>query len=628
MSEERSGPPWTVVVSQSIACGGAAWCGAVLSQVFLHGEAPRLFAALAMSPAVASMILTHLGSTAPRNRRAQLWLTAGSLGVLLFCVALALLGYVELSDGGQWKRVVAVFSFAASLAELWRLTRRAQPPLPSPAFATPRVTPYRTTLSEGSFDEVLAERATALGTTRDALLVELERAIGVAAATHFGGPAKFAAQYSPARQSFQLEAVLPAPAGAGVEPGDELVFEVFWRLEERAQAVAQDEAYASRLGFRSVDSDFPAVVDRVIRETLGLPALGPLERLREDWLRLLNAGLFVLDDTKTAYVVELATTSDALPAPLARATIFDVALEGPKLNDFKTTPRRLDAEVVIDGRAMCVGTASWTALTVSVLGRPEREPLEAWAKKWTAPASEGDQTKLGGAVHKAELIEYRTGCELTLDLGSAPVAALEELVRLLRGAGEVSFDDAALRALAERRYAGTCDDVVPLVRAEGGSLGEHLVGDLWIHYAVESSRAFAGMTPEEASGLGLDLAGLRALAVRNLRKRLAPTHFTGHGGVYMLTLPGEGGYFEASLLLLDEVWAAVAPLVRGDVVAALPCRDLLFVTGALDAAGLEKVRGMADDARARGLEGQLSQQLLTRRDGAWCVFAGAAASSR
>ncbi len=175
-------------------------------------------------------------------------------------------------------------------------------------------------------------------------------------------------------------------------------------------------------------------------------------------------------------------------------------------------------------------------------------------------------------------------------------------------------------SLAEGRHEGGRDDLVPVVRTETDVFSEHLVGPLWIHYAVESKRALATVTAHELNALGVDLGAARALAIENLRRRLPPAHFTGHSGVYRLTLAGEGGHFEASLLLLDEVWARAAPLVKGDVVAALPGRDLLLFTGTDDVEGLKKVRGMTADALHKGLEHSLTQQLFVRRDGGWRPF--------
>jgi hypothetical protein len=121
--------------------------------------------------------------------------------------------------------------------------------------------------------------------------------------------------------------------------------------------------------------------------------------------------------------------------------------------------------------------------------------------------------------------------------------------------------------------------------------------------------------------LGLDPSHLRAVAIENLRRRLPPVRISGHSGVYMLTLPGEGGFFEASLLLLDEVWdAQLAPHLKGAAVVTMPFRDLVFVTGADDEAGLARVRELEAGTQTQDLEHPLSRQFLVRRQGAWRVL--------
>lgn len=46
--------------------------------------------------------------------------------------------------------------------------------------------------------------------------------------------------------------------------------------------------------------------------------------------------------------------------------------------------------------------------------------------------------------------------------------------------------------------------------------------------------------------------------------------------IVMLTA---GGNYEATLLLLPEVWESVSSMVSGHIVAAVPARDIIYVTG-------------------------------------------------
>ncbi len=583
---------------------GGSWCGAVLAQVFLNGEHVRVASAVALLAPLAAWLL-DAEDASPRRRRLQLGLTLVWLVVLLGCAALATTDLVVLSEGGRWKRVFAVLSFFATVYELRRLWR-------APASGEASDEAFSTTLPFATLGEALTAQAQKKGVARNELITQLEQAVAKAAPTHFQSERVFEAKYEPRRQTIELSVVVP------VENGDHHVYLVPWQPEADEQARANDAEYGARVGFKVEDSGFGAVVDRVTREVLGLPKQSPLDELRDDWLRQTNARRFLARGLKCH--LELVVEPQSLPRPIGGHFIVDLAFEGPKFFDTRTTPRAIERELVVADRLLRVGTISWTACPVSVLGTPDLPALEAWVTKWQRPAREGDGSKLTGSVHKVELIRFTSGFELTVDFGSAPVSAVEELVVLLRKSGEVSFDQAALHALMKRRHEGTRDDIVPLVRREGGTLSEHLVGELWVTYAVESRQSFAGMSPHEAQELGLGPGSLRALSIENLRKRVPPVHITGHSGVYLLSLPGEGGFFEASLLLLDEVWTEqVAPLIKGDPVVCIPFRDLVFVTGSEDAAGLARLQELVADTQGKDLEHPLSLQVLVRREGHWRV---------
>jgi hypothetical protein len=605
-------------VAQFVLVLGGAWCGAVLSQVFFHGESVRLVSVLAMWPVIGIWYLRLSDQQSRARVKAQLGFTLVWLLVLLFCGALALTDRVVFSPEGTLKRVLAVLAFFATLYELRRLKLELGAPL-SEAEVVSATLAYPTTLPFASFEAALSSRATALGISRAELISRLETALAKEAPGFYRTPARFEVEYVPRLEVFALRAVLPGP-----DPQEELLFQVFYRFEEKSLAKEQDEKFASKTGFTTADKDFARVVDRVCREVMDLRMLGSLESLREDWVRMLNTGVFNVKRAGLEHALELVVSTKALPQPVGGLTVFDLTFttpEGPKFNDFRAEPRALDTVLNVGGAPLHIGTVEWAAMPVSLLGKPDRVALEAWALKWLTPAKDGAGDVLASAIHKVELLEFSRGCELTVDFGSAPLAALEELVVLLRKSGEVSLDHAALQALAHRTHEGTRDDIVPLVRREGGSLSEHLVGDLWLTYAVESRQSFAGMSPHEAQGLGLDPRRLRALAVENLKKRLPPVRITGHEGVYMLTLPGEQGFFEASLLLLDDVWdVQLAPHLKGQPVVTMPFRDLVFVTGSEDVEGLERVRQLEADTQTQQLEYPLSRQFLVRRDGGWRVW--------
>jgi uncharacterized protein YtpQ (UPF0354 family) len=116
--------------------------------------------------------------------------------------------------------------------------------------------------------------------------------------------------------------------------------------------------------------------------------------------------------------------------------------------------------------------------------------------------------------------------------------------------------------------------------------------------------------------LGLEREQLRSTALKNLRQLAQGVERRVSGSTSMLILPYTGGSFEASLLLLDEIWEELEKEAQGELVAAVPTRDLLFVTDSHDKAGVSKVTAIAADAFAKG-DHPVSEQVLIRRNGKW-----------
>jgi uncharacterized protein YtpQ (UPF0354 family) len=84
-------------------------------------------------------------------------------------------------------------------------------------------------------------------------------------------------------------------------------------------------------------------------------------------------------------------------------------------------------------------------------------------------------------------------------------------------------------------------------------------------------------------------------------------------------LVAAGGDYEASLLLLDDVWSGGQIKVNGDIVVAIPARDVLLVTGSRDRTGVRKVRELATKLVAEGPYG-LTDALFVYRNGRFTKF--------
>lgn len=105
---------------------------------------------------------------------------------------------------------------------------------------------------------------------------------------------------------------------------------------------------------------------------------------------------------------------------------------------------------------------------------------------------------------------------------------------------------------------------------------ERLAGDLLVMYAFDLPGRFEFVARRHCEALGLEAGALRPLSVRNLVKRRRKPQIKRTDRVVMLILDGD---LEASLLLVDMLWAQLAPQIPGDLIAAVPTRDTLAVTG-------------------------------------------------
>jgi uncharacterized protein YtpQ (UPF0354 family) len=179
--------------------------------------------------------------------------------------------------------------------------------------------------------------------------------------------------------------------------------------------------------------------------------------------------------------------------------------------------------------------------------------------------------------------------------------------------------------LATKQPEPRKEDIVPMIKDDRylefpgkktSIVHEHLAGDIWIVYGLDSPDSIKSLMQESVEQLGLNPSDLRPLACDNLRRILPEIKLHGSGPSYLLTA---GGDYVASILLLDEVWAVLEERVDGDFVAAVPSRDVLLFTGSRSKEGLEYLRRKAREIEQTG-DHVISQTLLRRTQGTWKVF--------
>jgi uncharacterized protein YtpQ (UPF0354 family) len=176
---------------------------------------------------------------------------------------------------------------------------------------------------------------------------------------------------------------------------------------------------------------------------------------------------------------------------------------------------------------------------------------------------------------RQEIIERYAASASDVNAESAVVNP-QDIVPIIKDRGWVS----EMRNVAARR---------------GGKQPEAQVFDeyneqLLVVYAEDTPSNIRYVSEADLKKAGVDHAHLRELAVNNLRRKLPKVEKQTGPLFSMLTA---GGNYEASLLLLDEWWSGDRLKVDGDIVVAVPSRDVLLVTGSRNAAGIAKLRELA-----------------------------------
>jgi uncharacterized protein YtpQ (UPF0354 family) len=145
-----------------------------------------------------------------------------------------------------------------------------------------------------------------------------------------------------------------------------------------------------------------------------------------------------------------------------------------------------------------------------------------------------------------------------------------------------------------------------------------LVENLEVMYAFDLPNHFAFLNERDASELNLSHADLHDLAIYNLLGKLEEIDIQQMNNlpVYSLEI---GGNLDASLLLLQAVRDIVAQEISGDIVAAVPSRDVFLVTDSASTEGIASIKAIIEDVWGNANH-LLSKQLWVWKNEQWCVF--------
>ena len=153
----------------------------------------------------------------------------------------------------------------------------------------------------------------------------------------------------------------------------------------------------------------------------------------------------------------------------------------------------------------------------------------------------------------------------------AAAPALDRIVALVRSQPGI---DPKLRpvqkieAVVMKPEAGVLPDDVPVF--------DHFVGDLHLRYVFDDPKFMQGLRTGDLKKLRIDRAKLPALVFRNFR-RLYPD-LTVRRPEPSLGVLAKGGGLEPCMMLDSTFWERERAQYRGDLIAAVPARDLVMFT--------------------------------------------------
>ena len=120
---------------------------------------------------------------------------------------------------------------------------------------------------------------------------------------------------------------------------------------------------------------------------------------------------------------------------------------------------------------------------------------------------------------------------------------------------------------------------------------------LLIFYVEDQKNSMRFIRYKDLNDISLCKDSLSLIAIQNLNKSLTNIQGKGGNGLFMVTA---GGNYEASLILLKDIFVKTNFPVKGDFIIAIPNRDLFFITGSKEDDGIKKLRDLISSSYYSG----------------------------
>lgn len=139
---------------------------------------------------------------------------------------------------------------------------------------------------------------------------------------------------------------------------------------------------------------------------------------------------------------------------------------------------------------------------------------------------------------------------------------------------------------------------------------------LLVCYVVDEGTSYTYVQYRHLEVDGIDEAELHRIGLHNLvgLVRNRDTRVQPYGNVFAVLM---GGDFEASLLLLDQLWdEQFRQFVRGDYAVAIPARDILSFCDSNSAEGIQELQKIISRIQP-SCDHLISNQIFVRRNSKW-----------
>jgi uncharacterized protein YtpQ (UPF0354 family) len=166
------------------------------------------------------------------------------------------------------------------------------------------------------------------------------------------------------------------------------------------------------------------------------------------------------------------------------------------------------------------------------------------------------------------------------------------------------------------RDQGFLDQVRKFEGTTNAVIHEPLVADLHVLYVFDTEKGMSYLTEGTRRKLGIPGTEIRTLAMANLHRILPEVRVESAGPLFMIKADGN---YESSLLLGEKLWKSQSSQVQGELVAAVPARNVLLCTGSGTPGNLDVLRQTV--AKVQATEGHIiSSRLLVWRNGKWAEW--------